>query len=97
MFDFIIKSVIDADTNTKSKKFGYREGRECRIDINSIKEGLPLIVHYSDGGVFMTTAIQEIIECEYGFRIRTKNRIYQFDYLIKSRREHENPNNELFE
>lgn len=79
---FIIRAVIDVETNKPSEKFGYRVGGECSFFMESLDEvGAPLIVFYPNGSHFRTSRVVDVQECEYGFTIQTRNRIYVFEYL----------------
>ena len=84
LMNFRILSVRDVDKpNSKSEKFGYREGRVCKIDTEYMIVGCPLIVHYLDGKYFRTSTVTKINKDRCGFEVKTRNRIYYFEHFIK--------------
>lgn len=85
MNKFLIHSVRDNDTNERSLEFGYREGRECIINISRLREGRSLVVFYNDNKYFATSKVIEINEDDYGFEVMTKNRIYYFKHIYEKR------------
>lgn len=79
MIDLIIKSVKDNDTCEKSKEFGYREGRKCKINLEYLQIGYNLMVFYPNESFFRTTPVKEINEDKYGYEVITQNRTYYFE------------------
>lgn len=85
MKKFIISEVLDIKTNKRSEEFGYRVGRECFIDESNIKKGKSLLVRYLNGSLFYTSLVTEISKTYTELYVKTKNRIYKFNYIEESR------------
>ena len=75
---YIIGEVLDNNTQERSKKWGYRVGRECYIVL--MQEDKCMLVEYPNGkGTFRTSIVEEVDKTDYGFLVKTRNRTYRFD------------------
>lgn len=74
---YIIKEVLDNDTQERSKQWGYRVGRICEIH-DTCQVGKVLIVLYENGSYFTTSVITAMEELDYQLKVVTLNRTYIF-------------------
>ena len=71
-----IIEVINLDTNKRDETYSYRIGRKC--DLDNVKIGKHLHIHYSDDRVCVTSKIHDIFKTKHFVSISTENREYRF-------------------